>query len=1119
MTKAELKNLYTTSPKVEEIVNRLKNFPTSNIALKKAIGSIASFYAYGVFQNFPLHHLFVLSDKEEAAYFLNDLEEIVGEEKVLFFPASYRKAYDIEKTDNANIQMRAEALNKINKKDSSYLIVTYPEAITEKVVTKKNLEKNTLVIRKNDKLSIDFIIEVLNSYSFERVDFVAEPGDFSIRGGIIDIYSFSNENPIRIELFGDEVDSIRTFDPGTQLSISAMEFVSIIPNVQEKLLEENRESFLEFLPNTSTIWLKDFVLTKDKINKAFENASNVYSHIDSPIRHIPPNELYTSKDEFILDSKKFSTIEFGTNAYFDSDLTITVQSDAQPAFNKNFDLLSENLNRNTERGIENVILASTSKQIERLYAIFEDIGKEINIKTLLMSIQEGFVDNDLKVACYTDHQIFNRYHRFRLKESFRKKDQAITLKELNSLQSGDYITHIDHGVGQFSGLEKIDVNGKKQEAIRILYKNGDILYVSIHSLHRIAKFVGKDGTPPSVDKLGSNAWQKQKQKTKSKIKEVAFDLIKLYAERRTEKGFQFSADTYLQNELEASFIYEDTPDQLKATNDVKADMEAAQPMDRLVCGDVGFGKTEVAIRAAFKAVTDSKQVAVLVPTTILAWQHYKTFKSRLEDFPCKVDYINRFKSQKQQKETLRKLESGEIDIIIGTHRLAGKDIKFHNLGLLIIDEEQKFGVGVKDKLKTIKANVDTLTLTATPIPRTLQFSLMAARDLSVINTPPPNRQPILTEVHTFNEELIRDAITYEVSRGGQVFFINNRVENIKEVAGMINRLCPNIKVLIAHGQMKGDELEDRMMSFIDGEYDVLVATTIIESGLDIPNANTIIINNANNFGLSDLHQMRGRVGRSNKKAFCYLLAPPLVALSNDARRRLQALEQFSDLGSGFQIAMKDLDIRGAGNLLGAEQSGFISEIGFEMYKKILDEAIQELKDNEFKDLYHTDSEEDYEYVKDTIIETDFELLIPDQYVTNISERINLYKELDSAEDEKALAAFRNQLIDRFGAIPPQTEELIQTIKLRWLAQEVGFEKLILKQGKFIGYFISNEESPYYQTAAFTRVLNFVQKNPSKVSLKEKNNRLSLVFNGIKNIESAIKTIRQLTADKVEAAAI
>lgn len=1113
MTKAELKELYVSAPKVQEVVERLKNNPQSHIALKKAIGSLTSFYAYGITQNFPINHLFILSDKEEAAYFLNDLEELVGEEKALFFPGSYRKAYDVEKTDNANIQMRAEALNKINKKDGSYLIVTYPEAITEKVVTKKNLEQNTLLIRRNDKLSIDFLIDILNSYSFNRVDFAAEPGDFSIRGGIVDIYSFSNENPIRIELFGDEVDSIRTFDPGTQLSISPMEFVSILPNVQEKLLEESRESFLDFLPKNTILWFKDYLLTKEKINKEFENASNVYTNIDSPIKHLPPHELYTSKEEFIVESKKFNTIEFGTADYFDIDLTVTVNADAQPAFNKNFDLLSENLNRNTERGIENIILASTAKQIERLYAIFEDIGKEIHMKTMLMSVQEGFVDNDLKIACYTDHQIFNRYHRFRLKESFRKKDQAITLKELNSLQTGDYITHIDHGVGQFSGLEKIDVNGKKQEAIRILYKSGDILYVSIHSLHRISKFVGKDGTPPKVDKLGATSWAKQKQKTKNKIKEVAFDLIKLYAERRTREGFQFSPDTYLQNELEASFIYEDTPDQLKATNDIKADMESPQPMDRLVCGDVGFGKTEVAVRAAFKAVADSKQVAVLVPTTILAWQHYKTFKNRLEDFPCKVDYINRFKTAKQQKETLEKLASGEIDIIIGTHRLAGKDIKFHNLGLLIIDEEQKFGVGVKDKLKTIKANVDTLTLTATPIPRTLQFSLMAARDLSVINTPPPNRQPILTEVHSFNEELIRDAIMYEVKRNGQVFFINNRVENLKEIAGMITRLCPDVKVLTAHGQLKGDDLEDRMMSFIDGDYDVLVATTIIESGLDIPNANTIIINNANNFGLSDLHQMRGRVGRSNKKAFCYLLAPPIVALSNDARRRLQALEQFSDLGSGFQIAMKDLDIRGAGNLLGAEQSGFISEIGFEMYKKILDEAIQELKENEFKDLYHDENESEYEFVKDTIIETDFELLIPDKYVSNISERINLYKELDSIETEEALVAFENQLLDRFGKVPKQTKELIETIRLRWLAQEVGFEKLILKQGKFIGYFISNEESPYYQSAAFTRVLNFVQKNQGTVALREKNKRLSLVFTNVKSIPSAIAAIEKLLVDK------
>jgi transcription-repair coupling factor (superfamily II helicase) len=728
------------------------------------------------------------------------------------------------------------------------------------------------------------------------------------------------------------------------------------------------------------------------------------------------------------------------------------------------------------------------------------------METMLLSIHEGFVDKEQKIAVYTDHQIFDRYHRFRLKESFKQKDQAITLKELNNLVPGDFIVHIDHGVGKFSGLEKITVDGKKQESIRILYNNNDILYISIHSLHRISKFVSKDGTPPRIDKLGSDTWKKLKQKTKAQVKQIAFDLIKLYAERKTKKGFAYSPDTYLQNELEASFLYEDTPDQYKATQDVKADLESETPMDRLICGDVGFGKTEIAVRAAFKAVADSKQVAILVPTTILAWQHYQTFKNRLKDFPANVDYINRFKTRKEQTETLKKVESGEVDILIGTHRIVGKDVKFKDIGLLIIDEEQKFGVGVKDKLKTLKVDVDTLTLTATPIPRTLQFSLMKARDLSIINTPPPNRQPILTEVHTFNEELIRDTISYEISRGGQVFFINNRVQNIQEVAGMISRLVPNARVLIGHGQMKGEELEERMMSFINGEYDVLVATTIIESGLDIPNANTIIINNANNFGLSDLHQMRGRVGRSNKKAFCYLLAPPTVSLTSEARKRLQALEQFSDLGSGFQIAMKDLDIRGAGNLLGGEQSGFISEIGFDMYQKILNEAIQELKETEFKEMYN---ELEGAFVQDCLIETDLEILIPDNYVSNIAERVNLYKELDSLETEEALDKFTEQLIDRFGPIPLATQEMIKALKLRWIAKNIGLEKVVLKQKKLICYFISNQDSPYFQSPIFTKVLSYVQHNPTRCKLKERNGRLSLVYENVTSILQAIELLDEI----------
>ena len=1105
MRLADLKERYQKDPRFSSIAEQFRNAQLSHVHLKGTAGSFNAIAAYGISKQLPVHQFLVLPDKEEAAYFLNDLETLVGE-RALFYPASYRRAYELEKTDNANIQLRAEVLNKVAAREQQYFIVSYPDALSEYVITEKNLQKNTLEINLGDDLSIDFLIETLNEYEFERVDFVGDPGQFSVRGGIVDIYSFANENPYRLEFFGDEIDSIRLFDPASQLSIKKLERIAILPNVQNKRVEESHVPIFDFLPTNTLYWFKDFSICRDKVDKMFSKAEEAFDNLNSPTKHDRPQDLFVNKDEFIRSSLKLNTIEFGQQHYFEASYTARFEISPQPAFNKNFELLSENLHSNTEEGLENILVANNAKQIERLYSIFEDLGKEHEMQTMLFPIHEGFVDHGQKLAIYTDHQIFNRYHRFRLKESFKKKDQAITLKELNNLEPGDFITHIDHGVGKFSGLEKINVDGKQQEAIRILYKNRDILYVSIHSLHRISKFVSKDGTPPKVDKLGSDSWKKIKQKTKKKVKEIAYDLIKLYAERKSKTGFAYTPDTYLQNELEASFLYEDTPDQFKATQDVKQDMESEIPMDRLVCGDVGFGKTEVAIRAAFKAVTDSKQVAVLVPTTILAWQHYQTFKNRLKGFPAKVDYINRFKTKKQQSETLKKLANGEIDILIGTHRIVGKDIKFKDLGLMIVDEEQKFGVSVKDKLKTMKVNVDTLTLTATPIPRTLQFSLMKARDLSVINTPPPNRQPILTEVHTFNEELIRDAIQYEISRGGQVFFINNRVQNLKEVAGLIQRLVPDAKVLTGHGQMSGDELEERMMAFINGDYDVLVATTIIESGLDIPNANTIIINNANNFGLSDLHQMRGRVGRSNKKAFCYLLAPPTVSLTPEARKRLQALEQFSDLGSGFQIAMKDLDIRGAGNLLGAEQSGFISEIGFDMYQKILNEAIQELKETEFKDLYQ---DEPQAFVQDCAIETDLEIQIPDSYVTNISERINLYKELDNSEKEEEITAFEEKLIDRFGPIPEATQEMIKAVKLRWIAKEIGLEKVVLKQQKMVCYFVSNQESPYFQSPAFSKVLQYVQQNPNRCKLKERKEKLSLVYEGVKSVQQAMELLKEV----------
>jgi len=1123
MTIDELKERYRNHHKTQLIVEHLKD--KNKLQLKGAIGSSVSFIAQGVINFIPRLHLFILNDREEAAYYLNDLENLIGENQTLFFPQSYKKAHDPDEVDSANILLRAEALNRIGKSSGVLCVVTYPEALTEKVVTQKHLKQNTLELKQGEGVSIEFISDLLFEYGFDRVDYVIEPGQFSIRGGIVDIFSFANDHPYRVEFFGNEVDSLRTFDPVSQLSVAKHVKITILPNIQEKLVQESHASFLDFISDNSVIWVKDFQLCLDRIQKEYDLILETFRKHDTLIRQTPPEELYINEKEFADKASRFALVEVGNKKYFQPDHVFEYNFSPQPSFNKNFDLLIENLRTNTNAGIKNLLFADTAKQIERIYVILEDIkashGKVFSpeeVTPVLLSFHEGFIDKDLKIACYTDHQIFDRYHRFKLKGDFKKSKQALTIKELQGLSPGDYVTHIDHGVGKFAGLEKIDVNGKMQEAIRLVYKDNDILYVSIHSLHRISKFSGQEGHVPKINKLGTNTWANLKQRTKSKVKEIAFDLIKLYAKRKAQKGFEFSPDTYLQTELEASFIYEDTPDQIKSTAAVKKDMESPYPMDRLICGDVGFGKTEIAVRAAFKAVCDSKQVAILVPTTILALQHYKTFSDRLGDFPCKVDYINRFKSAKQQKETLQKLETGESDILIGTHRLVGKDVKFKDLGLLIIDEEQKFGVAIKEKLKTLKINIDNLTLTATPIPRTLQFSMMGARDLSVITTPPPNRYPVQTELQTFNEEVIRDAVSFEIARGGQVFFIHNRVQNIQEVAGMIQRLCPDAKVLVGHGQMEGEKLEEVMLNFVDGTYDVLVATTIIESGLDIPNANTIIINQAHMFGLSDLHQMRGRVGRSNKKAFCYLLAPAVSALTNEARKRLKAIEEFADLGSGFNIAMRDLDIRGAGNILGAEQSGFISEIGFEMYMKILNEAIEELKETEFKDLFHGQEQETSfakasfvgkTFVKDCQIDTDMEILIPDEYVTNITERLHLYKQLDELEIEEDLLQYEKNLVDRFGPVPSQVIELINTIRLRNKSRKLGFEKLILKGNKFIGYFISNQQSPFYESNIFTGVLQFVQSNPRSVKMKEIKGKLTLSFENIKSVSDALKTLEPI----------
>lgn len=1116
----ELRGYFSRNPRTTELKNRLETLAGNRIRLKGLTGSSPAFLLSALFDELPFHQLVVMPDKESAAYLLNDLESLYGEKglnfhkkKVLFFPTSYKRTYSIENQDSTQILLRTETLKRLGTGTRKTLVVSYPEALLEKVVKKAYIVKNTLRLKCGENFSMDAIADILIESEFERVDFVYEPGQFAIRGGIIDVFSFTNDYPYRIGFFGDEVESIRSFNPNDQLSVDKLDHISIVPNVQDRRITEKRVSLLSFIPEQTILWFEDFNFTMERIGSEFEMGLEIIASDKEKSEAMPVAEsLFVSPGEFLEEAQLFSILEFGTQSSFEKPEQFEFDTSPQPSFNKNFDLLISNLSSNTGKGYTNLIFSENPTQLKRLYAIFDDvvatkgIRRKFEFETMDISLSQGFIDHEVRMALYTDHQIFERYHKYQLKEKFSGK-QALTIKDLYGLKPGDYVTHIDHGVGRFDGLEKINNEGKMQEAIRLVYKDGDLLYISIHSLHRISKFTGKEGTVPSLNRLGTNAWNKLKEKTKKRVKDIARDLIKLYAERKSSEGYAFAPDTYLQHELEASFIYEDTPDQIKSTNDFKADMEAAHPMDRLICGDVGFGKTEVAIRAAFKAVTDSKQVAVLVPTTILALQHYKTFSDRLSRFPCKVEYLNRFKPAKEQTKIKKQLKEGAIDILIGTHRLISKDIKFKDLGLLIIDEEQKFGVGAKERLKQMKTNVDTLTLTATPIPRTLQFSLMGARDLSVIKTPPANRYPILTELRPFGEDVIKEAIFYEIDRGGQVYFVHNRVQNIEEVAYMLRSYCPGISIAIGHGQMEGPKLEKTMVDFIEGKYDVLLATTIIESGLDIPNVNTIIINDAQNFGLSDLHQLRGRVGRSNKKAFCYLLSPPLSTLTNEARKRLKAIEEFSELGSGFDIAMRDLDIRGAGNILGAEQSGFISEIGIEMYHKILNEAMMELKEEEFKDLYKDEIER--EFVRECQIETDMALLITDDYVTSISERLSLYKELDSIEEEVELQRYRLRMIDRFGPVPPQTEELIQTIRLRWAAREIGFEKIILKNEKMVGYFVSNQDSLYFRSDKFTRVLQFVQKNPSLCRMKEAGEKLSLTFTTIKTIEKALYALKKV----------
>jgi transcription-repair coupling factor (superfamily II helicase) len=1156
-----LLDTYKNNPRLFQLADRLSMSAGNQATTPQPLycshlrGSSPAFIIASIFQHEAcsrLNHVIVCEDSESAAYMHNSLENLTQALNLFFFPSSFKNRKNFRLLNSSHVMLRTEALTRFSSPAAGSnrvgTLITYPEALFEKVVLPKTLAGNIIYIKAGDALDVAGLMEKLERYGFQPADFVYEPGQFALRGGIIDIYSFGNEKPYRIELFGNDVDSIRIFDPETQLSERKLLQVSIIPNVETHFDNEDKISLFEFLPENTVYWIQDWSLTKDRLltqeedlqmflqlrdtKDAIKNAAIPIRDSRASMREAraamqdaedDKNITITIKQEDCITAAlaeeiliRRQVVEFGPSESFStsaagihhSPFTIHFNTKEQPAFNRQFDLLIKDLKTWSAKGFNLYLFAENPRQLERLNSIFEDLKAEIPFTPVPVSIHEGFIDEDLKVVCYTDHQIFQRYHKYKVKQAYNK-NKALTLRTLRELQPGDYVTHIDHGVGVYSGLQKIEANGKLQEAVRIIYKDSDILYVNINSLHKISKYTGKEGTIPKVNKLGSDTWNKLKEKTKTKVKEIAFDLIQLYAQRKAQHGFQHQPDNYMQTELEASFIYEDTPDQSKATADVKKDMESPSPMDRLVCGDVGFGKTEIAVRAAFKTCCDGRQAAILVPTTILAFQHYKTFSERLKDFPVTVDYVNRFKSAKEKKEVFKRLEEGKIDIVIGTHGLLGKDVKFKDLGLLIIDEEQKFGVAHKEKIKTLRTNVDCLTLTATPIPRTLQFSLMGARDLSIINTPPPNRQPIQTEVLVYNEDVIRDAIYYETERGGQVFFIHNRVQGLTEMSAMINALCPDLSVGHAHGQMEGHELEERIMDFIDRKYDVLVCTNIVESGVDIANVNTILVNNAHQFGLSDLHQLRGRVGRSNKKAFCYLLAPSMSTLPSDARKRLQTLEQHSELGSGFQIAMRDLDIRGAGNLLGGEQTGFMAEIGFEMYQKILDEAIKELKRTEFRSLFKEELAKQENFVQDCTIDTDLEILIPDHYVESITERLSLYTRLDNCDNEEELQAFARELQDRFGPVPPQVKDLFDTVRCRKLAVELGFEKMLLKDEVLKCYFINKADSPYFESDIFHAILNFIQTQTNKARLKQNGKLFMLLINDVKNMQQVVQFLSRM----------
>ena len=1117
MTITELQQQYAAHPHTDAVNKLLNDTSVKHLFCGGLCASAASFFSSSLIRKYDVPFVFILGDLEEAGYFYHDLTQILGTERVLFFPSSFRRAIKYGQKDAANEILRTEALSRLEKGDTSVCIVTYPDALSEKVVSRNNLKEKSLKLHTGERVDTSFITDVLHSYGFEYVDYVYEPGQYAVRGSIIDVFSFSSEFPYRIDFFGDEVESIRTFEVESQLSIEKKKNIVIVPDLG--LGDGSDTSFLDFIPQNTVLAVKDFLWLRERMQVIYEEAVAPQALIAQEEGSAPmrlENKLIDGS-EFVTRALDFRRLEFGSKPTGTPDASLQFAVTPQPVFHKNFDLVAASFKEYQEKGYTLYICSDSNKQTERIRSIFEDRGDHISFVPVERTLHEGFADNQLRICVFTDHQLFDRYHKYNLKsDKARSGKVALSLKELNQFTPGDYVVHTDHGVGRFAGLVRIPNGDTTQEVIKIVYQNEDVVFVSIHSLHKVSKYKGKEGEPPRLNKLGTGAWEKLKERTKSKIKDIARDLIKLYSQRREEKGFAFSPDSFLQRELEASFIYEDTPDQSKSTADVKQDMERDVPMDRLVCGDVGFGKTEVAIRAAFKAVTDNKQVAVLVPTTVLAYQHYQTFKERLKDLPCKVDYLSRARTATQTRSVIKGLKEGTVNILIGTHRILGKDVVFKDLGLLVIDEEQKFGVSVKEKLRQLKVNVDTLTMTATPIPRTLQFSLLGARDLSVISTPPPNRYPIQTELHTFNEEVITDAINFEMSRNGQVFLVNNRISNLPELKAMIQRRIPDCRIVIGHGQMEPAQLEQVIVDFVNYDYDVLIATTIIESGIDIPNANTIIINQAHNFGLSDLHQMRGRVGRSNKKAFCYLLAPPLPSLTPEARRRLQAIENFSDLGSGIHIAMQDLDIRGAGNMLGAEQSGFIADLGYETYQKILTEAVRELKTDEFAELYADEVMSDgkisgEQFVDECMVESDLELLLPANYVTGSSERMLLYRELDSLNLDKEVVAFRGRLEDRFGPIPPETEELLRIVPLKRLAARLGAEKVFLKAGRMTLFFVSNPDSPFFQSTAFGKVIAYMMAYTRRCELREPNGKRSMVIKSVENVETAVSVLQEMIA--------